>query len=293
VASTADEPQREEPQPEEPQPQPKGPGVGLRADITAFQLERLAAFYAVYCPAKRGEAERMLAKYRGREPQLFAALVAKFGPEPVLPLPFDATDLLVLELETQPMPEPAPEPEPELVPACTPAHAPPPAAQEAGEDAPPLTRYADTLELEPPREVLAQLAPDELRCARSGRTIGDGDGRAPSFWLNLADGTVAAGRYHRRPDDVPTLDDLRRVDYELAVRCRRVAQASPPFAAGAEPRPRRPRWGSRPCALTSPPTVPLPGATSTTRPMSTARPSWPLTRTAPMSSSSPAAPTAT
>jgi hypothetical protein len=48
--------------------------------------QRLARFYAKYCPEKAATAAAAAAKYHGREDVLFAQLTAKYGPEPVMPV---------------------------------------------------------------------------------------------------------------------------------------------------------------------------------------------------------------
>ncbi|KAF0699301.1 Aste57867_10143 [Aphanomyces stellatus] len=61
-----------------------GPEPEANEEITfvdAMTL-RLRAFYEKYNPEKVGEAEKTLAKYAGKEKQLFEALVKKYGPEP-------------------------------------------------------------------------------------------------------------------------------------------------------------------------------------------------------------------
>lgn len=45
-------------------------------------LNRLERFYKAYNPEKIGEIETVLDKYKGKEEQLFQALIKKYGPEP-------------------------------------------------------------------------------------------------------------------------------------------------------------------------------------------------------------------
>lgn len=52
------------------------------AAVQDFNRNRLAAFYEKYNPEKLSEVDTMLNKYKGREAQLFNALVKKYGPEP-------------------------------------------------------------------------------------------------------------------------------------------------------------------------------------------------------------------
>ncbi|EQC28519.1 hypothetical protein SDRG_13847 [Saprolegnia diclina VS20] len=61
-----------------------GPEPAANEEITfvdAMTL-RLQAFYEKYNPEKIGEVPTVLAKYAGKERQLFEALVRKYGPEP-------------------------------------------------------------------------------------------------------------------------------------------------------------------------------------------------------------------
>lgn len=50
--------------------------------VKDFNHARLLAFYNKYNPEKVGDVEQTLAKYKGKEAQLFNALVKKYGPEP-------------------------------------------------------------------------------------------------------------------------------------------------------------------------------------------------------------------
>lgn len=50
--------------------------------IMDFNLKRLLAFYRRYNPEKVDDVPTVLAKYKGKEAQLFDALVKKYGPEP-------------------------------------------------------------------------------------------------------------------------------------------------------------------------------------------------------------------
>lgn len=50
--------------------------------VTDFNHKRLLAFYGRYNPEKVGDVPMVLAKYKGKEAQLFDALVKKYGPEP-------------------------------------------------------------------------------------------------------------------------------------------------------------------------------------------------------------------
>lgn len=52
------------------------------ANVTDFNHARLLAFYNRYNPTKVGDVPTVLAKYKGKEAQLFDALVKKYGPEP-------------------------------------------------------------------------------------------------------------------------------------------------------------------------------------------------------------------
>eukprot|EP01062_Namystynia_karyoxenos_P069609 TRINITY_DN65070_c0_g1_i1.p1 TRINITY_DN65070_c0_g1~~TRINITY_DN65070_c0_g1_i1.p1 ORF type:complete len:737 (+),score=184.98 TRINITY_DN65070_c0_g1_i1:92-2212(+) len=59
-----------------------GPEPGESVDIR-FR-DRLLAFYHHYRKDKVSEVDEILMEYRGAEEQLFAALVAKYGPEPII-----------------------------------------------------------------------------------------------------------------------------------------------------------------------------------------------------------------
>ncbi|KAF1333368.1 Rna-binding protein, partial [Globisporangium splendens] len=50
--------------------------------VKDFNHARLLAFYKKYNPDKVGDVETVLSKYKGKEAQLFDALVRKYGPEP-------------------------------------------------------------------------------------------------------------------------------------------------------------------------------------------------------------------
>nr|CCA26978.1 conserved hypothetical protein [Albugo laibachii Nc14] len=50
--------------------------------ISSWNRERLTAFYEKYNPEKVKEVDEVLSKYKGKENQLFNALVRKYGPEP-------------------------------------------------------------------------------------------------------------------------------------------------------------------------------------------------------------------
>ncbi|GLE02111.1 hypothetical protein PINS_up010949 [Pythium insidiosum] len=50
--------------------------------VKDFNRSRLVAFYERYNPEKLGEVDTVLSKYKGKEAQLFNALVKKYGPEP-------------------------------------------------------------------------------------------------------------------------------------------------------------------------------------------------------------------
>jgi len=64
--------------PEEPEPK--------KSNSTTGSVERrLLAFYTKYRPEKLLEVDDILKMYSGREEELFAALVKKYGPEPVGP----------------------------------------------------------------------------------------------------------------------------------------------------------------------------------------------------------------
>lgn len=63
-------------------PQPVAPAVPESQAVKDFNHARLVAFYKRYNPEKLDEVDTVLAKYKGKEAQLFNALVKKYGPEP-------------------------------------------------------------------------------------------------------------------------------------------------------------------------------------------------------------------
>eukprot|EP01064_Diplonema_japonicum_P003525 TRINITY_DN12265_c3_g1_i1.p1 TRINITY_DN12265_c3_g1~~TRINITY_DN12265_c3_g1_i1.p1 ORF type:complete len:314 (+),score=53.11 TRINITY_DN12265_c3_g1_i1:45-944(+) len=65
--------------------EPRGSFIGLG------YRERLGRFYTKYNRTKLGEVDTLLYTYRGREEELFSALVQKYGPEPS-PVPVDPRD---------------------------------------------------------------------------------------------------------------------------------------------------------------------------------------------------------
>ncbi|TMW69264.1 hypothetical protein Poli38472_001420 [Pythium oligandrum] len=70
------------PSPKKAAPAPTKVVVNESKAVTDFNHARLTAFYQKYNPEKLGEVETVLAKYKGKEAQLFNALVKKYGPEP-------------------------------------------------------------------------------------------------------------------------------------------------------------------------------------------------------------------
>eukprot|EP01064_Diplonema_japonicum_P010933 TRINITY_DN18175_c0_g1_i1.p1 TRINITY_DN18175_c0_g1~~TRINITY_DN18175_c0_g1_i1.p1 ORF type:complete len:864 (+),score=183.29 TRINITY_DN18175_c0_g1_i1:84-2675(+) len=56
-------------------------GSATEAPTLTFK-ERLTAFYKAYCPEKLGKEDALLEKYKGQEPVLMEAMVARYGPEP-------------------------------------------------------------------------------------------------------------------------------------------------------------------------------------------------------------------
>ena len=61
------------------------PGKSNTNSRTGSVERRLLAFYTKYRPEKLLEVDDILKRYSGREEELFAALVKKYGPEPVGP----------------------------------------------------------------------------------------------------------------------------------------------------------------------------------------------------------------
>ncbi|TYZ57189.1 hypothetical protein PybrP1_011139 [[Pythium] brassicae (nom. inval.)] len=58
------------------------PSAAATNAVADFNHKRLLAFYNRYNPEKVGDVPTVLAKYKGKEAQLFDALVKKYGPEP-------------------------------------------------------------------------------------------------------------------------------------------------------------------------------------------------------------------
>ena len=65
-----------------PEPEPVSSNTNTR---TGSVERRLLAFYTKYRPEKLLEVDDILKRYSGREEELFAALVKKYGPEPTGP----------------------------------------------------------------------------------------------------------------------------------------------------------------------------------------------------------------
>ena len=63
----------------------KDPSVGATAATPRSYKDRVVAIYQKYEPAKVGQADATLEKFKGKEEQVIAALVKKYGPEPPPP----------------------------------------------------------------------------------------------------------------------------------------------------------------------------------------------------------------
>ena len=72
-----------------PEPKPgRDTQVGRNSCVPAVSYrQRVEALYKQYDPAKIGQTDAMLAKYKGKEEAVIRALVKKYGPEPSLEVP--------------------------------------------------------------------------------------------------------------------------------------------------------------------------------------------------------------